>query len=97
MLKRVNILRQEVEAFTPKSEKEVDIFRLKYLGKKGEINTLFNIFKTVEKEDKKEYGQAINELKKNVQEKIILVKKRFKTVNSVQKIDTTKPIGLDSL
>ena len=96
MLKRVNILLKEVDAFNPKSEKEVEIFRLKYLGKKGEINKLFNVFKAVEKEEKKEYGQAINELKKNVQEKIILVKKRFKTVNSVQKIDTTKPIGLDS-
>ena len=69
MLKRVNILLQDVDAFNPKSEKEVEIFRLKYLGKKGEINTLFNIFKTVKKQEKKECGQAINELKKNVQEK----------------------------
>ena len=41
MLEKVKILLQEVEKFIPKSEKETEEFRLKFLGKKGEMNTLF--------------------------------------------------------
>ena len=41
MLEKVKELLQEVERFAPKSEKETEEFRLKFLGKKGEMNALF--------------------------------------------------------
>ena len=48
----------------------VEQFRIKYLGKKGVINELFEQFKTVPNEQKKEIGQALNRLKNAAQEKI---------------------------
>ena len=45
MLEKVKGLLKEVEEFVPKSEKETEEFRLKYLGKKGEMNALFAAFK----------------------------------------------------
>ena len=97
MLKRVKFLLKEVDKFNPKKKEEIELFRLKFLGKKGEINKLFKLFKNVPKENKIEFGKAINELKKNTQEKIIFSNSRFENVVSVQKIDASKPTSLDNL
>ena len=45
MLEKVKGLLQEVEKFVSKSEQETEEFRLKFLGKKGEMNALFAAFK----------------------------------------------------
>ena len=63
MLEKVPLLLQEVEGFVPKSEKELEEFRLSFLGKKGILNELFAAFKGVPNEHKKEFGEAINRLK----------------------------------
>ena len=73
MLEIIALLSKEVEGFHPKSEKELENFRIKYLGKKGELNALFKSFKISPAKDKRLLGKKINELKKNVQEKIGLI------------------------
>ncbi len=47
MLKKVRLLLKEVEGFKPSSENELEDFRLRLLGKKGELNKLFAAFKNV--------------------------------------------------
>ena len=42
---------------------EIEQFRVKYLGKKGVISNLFEQFKMVPNDQKKEIGQALNRLK----------------------------------
>ena len=59
-----------IEAFTAKSQEEVETFRIKYLGKKGLLNDFFAEFKNVPNEQKKEFGQTINKLKTVAQEKV---------------------------
>ena len=59
-----------IEAFTTKSQEEVETFRIKYLGKKGLLNDFFAEFKNVPNEQKKEFGQTINKLKTVAQEKV---------------------------
>jgi phenylalanyl-tRNA synthetase alpha chain len=59
-----------VESFTSKSLDEVETFRIKYLGKKGVLNHYFAQFKSIPKEEKKAYGQAINELKQSATQKV---------------------------
>jgi len=97
MLERVKGLLQEVEKFVPKSEKELDDFRLSFLGKKGKMNDLFTAFKSVPNESKKEFGQAINTLKQNAQVKVDEYKGNFETPDMDDKIDLTRPISLDNL
>ena len=92
MLKKVRGLLQEVVDFTPKSKKEVEKFRLKFLGKKGEMNELFADFKDVSNENKKEFGQIINNLKKSAQAKIDEYADSFKTNESLEEVDLTRPI-----
>ena len=61
---------KEVSSFKSKDPKEIEKFRLKFLGKKGHISYFFSEFKKVKEPDKKAYGLAINELKKNTLAKL---------------------------
>ena len=61
---------EEVEEFTAKTTKEVEEFRIKYLGKKGLLNKFFAEFKDIPAEHKKEFGQTINLLKNKASEKV---------------------------
>ena len=97
MLEKVPQLLQEVKSFTPKSEKELEEFRLSFLGKKGSLNELFAAFKDVPNENKKEFGQAINTLKQSVQSKIEEFKDSFEEGNSDDEIDFTRPVSLGDL
>lgn len=60
----------EVEAFVSDNQEEIESFRIKYLGKKGILNSFFAEFKNVPNEQKKEYGQVINQLKNSAQNKV---------------------------
>ena len=97
MLEKVKKLLKEVEAFVPKSEKETELFRLKFLGKKGEMNTLFAAFKEIPNESKKEFGQAINTLKQNAQAKVDTFKGSFNTEKENEEIDLSRPVSLNNL
>ena len=97
MLEKVKGLLQEVEKFVSKSEQETEEFRLKFLGKKGEMNALFAAFKEVPNESKKEFGQAINTLKQNAQAKVDSFKGSFNTEKKDEEIDLSRPVSLDNL
>jgi phenylalanyl-tRNA synthetase alpha chain len=97
MLDKVTDLLKTVEKFTPKSEKELEEFRLSFLGKKGSLNELFAAFKDVPNENKKEFGGAINTLKQNVQAKIDTYKDSFDAADTEVGIDLTRPVALDNL
>lgn len=53
----------EVGALACKTQKEVEEARVRLLGKKGSITALFDEFRNVDKEQKKELGRPLNELK----------------------------------
>lgn len=70
-------MREEIERITAelgqavcKTEKEVEELRVRLLGKKGEITKLFDEFRAIAPELKKEFGQKLNVLKKTASEKI---------------------------
>src|SRR5690554_5146925 len=64
----------EVEKFDATRLQEVEEFRIKYLGKKGVLNHYFSVFKSVPNEQKKEYGQVVNQLKNLAQAKVDTLK-----------------------
>lgn len=61
----------EAEAFQTQSKEELEAFRIKFLGKKGILNDFFAEFKNVPNEQKKEFGQVINNLKNAAQDKVV--------------------------
>jgi phenylalanyl-tRNA synthetase alpha chain len=64
----------EIESYTAKNAEELEIFRIKYMGKNGLLNQLFEEFKTLPPDQKKIYGQLLNNLKNSVNEKLNEVK-----------------------
>ena len=60
----------ELKDLKCKSQKEVEEARVRFLGKKGEITALFDEFRTVDKDMKREFGRTLNELKNLAQETI---------------------------
>ena len=59
----------QIEKFHDKAA-EVEMFRVKYLGKKGIISDLFEQFKSVPNEEKKDLGKMLNQLKVMTMDKI---------------------------
>ena len=59
----------QIEKFQDRAA-DVELFRVKYLGKKGIIADLFEQFKNVPNEEKKDLGKALNMLKVTAMNKI---------------------------
>ena len=73
------------------SMEAIEAARIKYLSKKGEISQLFNDFRTVPNEQKKEIGQKLNELKNLATEKINSLKAAFgNNADADTEIDLTR-------
>lgn len=67
--KIADLLRQ-VEEMKAANAEEVEALRIKFLSKKGAITELFNEFRDVPKEEKKELGQALNQLRQAAEVRI---------------------------
>ena len=70
MIEKINDLLERVENFNSKVSDDIEAFRIKVLGKKGELNRLMEEFKSVAPEQKRELGQRLNLLKSKALERI---------------------------
>lgn len=61
---------EEAKEFQTEDKSTLEAFRIKYLGSKGLLKDFFAEFKNVPNEQKKEFGQVINELKNTAEEKV---------------------------
>ena len=92
MIDKVKAHLEEVEQFNANTPEAVEDFRIKYAGKKGILNDLFASFREVKNEDKKAYGQVLNELKSAVAEKVEILKAGVNgNKNSASGLDLTRP------
>ena len=75
------------------TQKEVEEARVRFLGKKGEVTKLFDEFRTMDKEMKKEFGKTLNDLKQTVQNKIDELKGQTASEGASQAVsqDLTMP------
>ena len=70
MINKVKEYIQEVEQVSFHKMEDLETFRIKFIGKKGIIPALFGDFKNVAKEERKEMGILLNDLKNAVQKSI---------------------------
>jgi len=70
MIDQVKQHLEAVAAFDSSDPKEIEAFRIQYAGKKGVLNALFAAFRDIAPQDKKEFGQVLNQLKTAVSEKV---------------------------
>ena len=95
MIERIDRLVSEIETIKAGSLEEVEQLRLKYLSKKGLVSVLFDDFKGVPPEMKREVGQLLNDLKNKAHQKIEALKSGFDEVStaSTASFDLTRPVN----
>ncbi|NBC84433.1 MAG: phenylalanine--tRNA ligase subunit alpha [Bacteroidetes bacterium] len=92
MIDQIKSYLNEVQSFHSTSPQEIENFRIRFLGKKGLLNSLFVEFKNVPNTEKKEIGQQINTLKNAINEKIQELKSQStESQQNSNKTDLTLP------
>ena len=93
MKEKINQLLEEVKQFNAESADQLEQFRIRFLGRKGLLQDLFDAFKELPGDQKREVGQLLNVLKNEAQDKINLLKESFENVVSgdTPEDDLTKP------
>lgn len=91
MKERIKKLLDDIGSLTAANKDELEALRIKYLSKKGEISLLFNDFRDVANEQKREVGQMLNQLKDAAQERINELKAAVDSVTAKQEtLDLTR-------
>ncbi|TND10457.1 MAG: phenylalanyl-tRNA synthetase alpha chain [Bacteroidetes bacterium] len=95
MKDKIGALLEEVEKYTAGTAQQAEEFRLKFLSRKGQINDLFEEFKTVAPELKREIGQMLNKLRNSAEEKFKSLQEAggAEKQNDSGKVDLTLPVN----
>ncbi len=93
MIEKIKEYIAEVTAFSTQNKEELEAFRIKFLGSKGILKDVFAAFKDVPNESKKEFGQIINLLKTNAEEKVKSIQELLESREELKGIygDLTRP------
>ena len=66
----INDLLKQVQDIQAENAEQIEALRIKYLSKKGEITALFNEFRNVPSDQKRELGQMLNQLRQEAETRI---------------------------
>ncbi len=92
MIDKIKQIEDEIKKVTAATLEEVESIRIKYLSKKGTISQLFNDFRHVPNDQKREVGQLLNQLKNAAAEKINELKSSAgSSSDSGEELDLTLP------
>ena len=95
---RIQELITQVQEMQAQSAEQMEALRIKYLSKKGEITELFNQFREVPKEEKKELGMQLNALRQLAESRLQEMREAFEAQRAAEdKLDLTRtpePIAL---
>ena len=98
MKEKINALQKEIKNYSGSGAKGIEAFRMKYISKKSVINDLFEDFKKLSIEEKKEFGKTLNELKNLAKEKLLsLSKESSKNDSTDNNIDYSLPAEDDTV
>ena len=98
LLEKIEALKAQINDLKADNSEALEALRIKYLSKKGEVTALFNEFRNVPNDQKREFGQRLNELKTLATEKINSLKESFKDKEvAANKIDITRPAFPDEI
>jgi len=95
---QIDRLLRDAEAFLPQTAQDVEDFRIRMLGKKGGVTALFDEFKQLPPEQKRELGGPINALKNTVQQAVARWKEQLEGAGqSAAADDLSRPGSNDRL
>lgn len=92
MKSRIEDIKAEIAAYTIKNTEELEAFRIKYLGSKGLMKSLFGELKSLPNEEKREVGQLLNGLRQFTQGKYDELKEKLEEAEEDNiSFDLTRP------
>lgn len=93
LIQQIIDYKKEIETFATTDEKQVEEFRIKWLGTKGIVKSIMGEMKNVAAEQKKEAGQILNEFKLFVENKYESLKHSsdYRQPAASNQIDLTLP------
>lgn len=77
MKERIEQMLARVSEMHASSMEELEALRIQYLSKKGEITALMDDFRLLPKEQKAVFGQQINQLKQQAEQRIAALREQF--------------------
>jgi phenylalanyl-tRNA synthetase alpha chain len=83
LIQQIENYKAEITAFIGTDAGEVEAFRIQYLGSNGLVKTIMGEMKNVPNENKKEFGQILNDFKNFVQEKYNNLKENTTDIASI--------------
>ncbi len=86
----------EVEKTTSLNEHDLEQFRIKYLGKNGLLNQLFEDFKALPSDQKRVAGQMLNQLKIAANEKYTSIKSELEAKGTSKADDSDLSLNVSS-
>jgi phenylalanyl-tRNA synthetase alpha chain len=94
MKEKINQLLEEVKQFQASTADQLEQFRIRFLGRKGQLQDLFDAFKELPSEQKRDVGQLLNVLKTQAQDKVNQLKETLETGNNTEAetADLTRPV-----
>jgi phenylalanyl-tRNA synthetase alpha chain len=87
ILEQIQSYRKEIQAYTISNAAEAEEYRIKFLGTKGIVKSLFGEMRNVPAERKKEFGQVLNEFKQFAEEKYEMAKGSVSTAKTETRQD----------
>lgn len=69
LLEKIQEYKSEIENLKPNGAESLEVFRIRFLGTKGILKSLFTEMKNVSPDKKKEFGQILNEFKQLAESK----------------------------
>jgi phenylalanyl-tRNA synthetase alpha chain len=90
----VKRLIEEIEAASPTTKEELEQFRIQYLGSKNVIKPLMGEIRNVPNEQKKDYGQLVNEAKDAAERKFAELQEALESASGdadFDLLDLTRP------
>ena len=98
MKEKIITLQEEIKNYSGSGAESIEAFRVKYISKKSVINDLFENFKKLSVEEKKEFGKTLNELKNLAKEKLLsLSNESSKNDSTDNNIDYSLPAEDDTV
>ena len=92
-MNNIDKIKSELEQFGINSMENLEQFRLKFLAKKSELQELLSEIKNVAPEERKSFGQQVNELKQKAQQLYEDAKSKMEmqSICTGSQVDVTRP------
>ncbi len=98
MLEQINTLSEKLLQIQIDNSEQLEEFRLEFLSKKGHVNRLFEAFREISPEIKREVGKPLNLLKKNAETLFEQARERIENQNDSGGfgVDESLPVYLNT-